>query len=309
MSKNTLAVWNVKENQFPENGSLKQKIKFLVRYGILAPSTHNSQPWKFKIEDNSLEIIPDLERSLGELDPDNRELFISLGAAAKNIEIAADYFGMIFKKEGLKFSFENGKKAAGKNKLFKGITRRKTDRGEYKPNQIDKEILGKIEEVTVIDQKKDKEKLAEIIYESDIVWFKKKRLVEELEYWLLKGGTANLLEEMKKMSLDEVTKSENNRKLVEAAPLLIVIGSKEDNQKAWIETGEKLEEVVLKLAINQISHGYFNSVVELETQRKKLIKLLNLKSIPQLMLRAGIASQVSEQAPRRPIDEVIISSR
>ncbi|HOZ81213.1 MAG TPA: hypothetical protein PK370_03265 [Candidatus Woesebacteria bacterium] len=309
MSKNTLAVWNVKESQFPTNGSLKQKIKFLVRYGILAPSTHNSQPWKFLIDDNSLEILPDFERSLGELDPDNRELYISLGAAAKNVEIAADYFGMIFKKDVLKFSFENGKKESGKNKLFKGITLRRTDRGDFLPKQIDKNIFEKMEGVMVVDQKEMKQKLAQAVYESDIVWFKSKKLLTELEYWLHKGGTANLLEEIKKMSEDEITKSLRNKKMVEEAPLLAVIYSKDEVENDWVKSGERFEEISLKLAINRISTGFFNSIIELETQRKKLIKLLGIKGQPQLLLRIGVAVKSGEQAPRRSVKEVIISSR
>lgn len=37
-------------SDFPEKGSLEFQIKFVLNYAILAPSTHNSQPWLFKIE-------------------------------------------------------------------------------------------------------------------------------------------------------------------------------------------------------------------------------------------------------------------
>ena len=47
--KESLAVWNIKPERFPKKGTWKNKLKFLVRYGILAPSGHNSQPWKFMI--------------------------------------------------------------------------------------------------------------------------------------------------------------------------------------------------------------------------------------------------------------------
>ena len=94
--KESLAVWNIKPERFPKKGTWKNKLKFLVRYGILAPSGHNSQPWKFMIRENKLTILPDFERKRRAIDPEDRELFISLGAAAKNIEVAADYFGLIY---------------------------------------------------------------------------------------------------------------------------------------------------------------------------------------------------------------------
>ena len=99
--KNSLSAWNVKERQFPKNGKMESKLKFLVRYAILAPSGFNSQPWKFKITDNVIEVWADLDRSRREVDPKDRELYISVGCAIANLEIAARYFGMIFEKEYL----------------------------------------------------------------------------------------------------------------------------------------------------------------------------------------------------------------
>jgi len=52
----SLAVWNVNENDFPKNGEMDKKLKFLIRYAILAPSGHNSQPWRFLINNSSIEL-------------------------------------------------------------------------------------------------------------------------------------------------------------------------------------------------------------------------------------------------------------
>ena len=62
---------------------------FMVEQAVKAPSGHNTQPWLFKINDSSIEIHPNFERSLPIVDPDNRELFISLGCALENLCIAA----------------------------------------------------------------------------------------------------------------------------------------------------------------------------------------------------------------------------
>jgi nitroreductase len=69
------------------------QMKELIRYATLAPSGHNTQPWKFSIKENSIRIFPDFTRHLTVVDPDNRELYISLGCALENLVIAARYAG------------------------------------------------------------------------------------------------------------------------------------------------------------------------------------------------------------------------
>ena len=66
---------------------------FMVEQAIKAPSGHNTQPWLFKINDNDIEIHPNLEKSLLIVDSENRELFISLGCAAENLCITASQRG------------------------------------------------------------------------------------------------------------------------------------------------------------------------------------------------------------------------
>ncbi|MBI5221611.1 MAG: hypothetical protein HY979_02300, partial [Candidatus Magasanikbacteria bacterium] len=87
-------VWSIKENQFDERWSFEKKIKFLAQYGIMAPSCHNTQPWKFKVVNNCLEIYPDVSKKLLIADPVGRGLYISLGCCLENIIIASRHFGL-----------------------------------------------------------------------------------------------------------------------------------------------------------------------------------------------------------------------
>ena len=65
LSESTLSAWNVTEDEFPKKGALPEKISFILKYAILAPSGHNTQPWLFKILGyDIIEIYPeDLEHS------------------------------------------------------------------------------------------------------------------------------------------------------------------------------------------------------------------------------------------------------
>jgi hypothetical protein len=50
----------------------------LVRSATLAASGHNTQPWIFAITESAIEIRPDYTRRLPAVDPNDRELWISL---------------------------------------------------------------------------------------------------------------------------------------------------------------------------------------------------------------------------------------
>lgn len=58
---------------------MENHFKEIIYFATLAPSGHNTQPWKFSIKDESILIYPDYSRSLPVVDPDDHALFISLG--------------------------------------------------------------------------------------------------------------------------------------------------------------------------------------------------------------------------------------
>ena len=66
----------------------------LVRYATLAPSSHNTQSWKFAVEAKGITILPDLSRRCPVVDPDDHHLYVSLGCAAENLVLAAQAMGM-----------------------------------------------------------------------------------------------------------------------------------------------------------------------------------------------------------------------
>ena len=67
-------------------------LRFVLRYAVLAPSSHNSQPWLFHVDGNAVEVA-DRTRRLPVVDPDDRELVMSCGAALYNLRLALRHFG------------------------------------------------------------------------------------------------------------------------------------------------------------------------------------------------------------------------
>ncbi|MCC5873364.1 MAG: hypothetical protein JJU22_13265 [Gammaproteobacteria bacterium] len=77
----------------PEPGERGFQAAELVRLATLAPSSHNAQPWRFRIDGHAIRIVPDLTRRLPLVDPDDAHLLRSLGCAAENLVHAASAQG------------------------------------------------------------------------------------------------------------------------------------------------------------------------------------------------------------------------
>ncbi|MEK7612098.1 MAG: hypothetical protein AAB407_02030 [Patescibacteria group bacterium] len=151
---------NINPKDFFLQSSSEAKIKFLLRYAVFAPSTHNSQPWLFEIRGNSCKIYNDPNIQLKEADPINRDLYISFGCLIENLIITAKYFGVLLE---IKYSnektqedliaeifFQNLNTVQVTNidpslePLLIAITKRVNARGIFEPTLISEEIKNKI---------------------------------------------------------------------------------------------------------------------------------------------------------------------
>ena len=61
----------------------------LVRAAILAANPHNSQPWRFRVTENTIDVFADPGRNIGAIDPFLREMTMGIGCALENLLIAA----------------------------------------------------------------------------------------------------------------------------------------------------------------------------------------------------------------------------
>ena len=61
---------------------------------VLAPSTWNTQPWRMEAQGAAIRLMVDARRALPVIDPDQRAMMISLGAALENMLIALRAYGL-----------------------------------------------------------------------------------------------------------------------------------------------------------------------------------------------------------------------
>ncbi|MFI9749507.1 Acg family FMN-binding oxidoreductase [Streptomyces collinus] len=70
-------------------------VESLLAAAVAAPSIHNTQPWRFRLNPNSqvLEVYSAPERTLPLTDPMHRAQYLSVGAAVFNLRLAAVHHG------------------------------------------------------------------------------------------------------------------------------------------------------------------------------------------------------------------------
>ncbi len=164
----------------------KEKIKTLLEYATLAPSTHNTQPWIFSVAENSCKIYVNPSLYLREADRKGRYIAISLGCLIENLVIAAKHYGyyqdieynIALKnikqyKKGDKFLIaevflENNGAKEENNELFDAIPKRFNARGPFEekalPKPLKDQLCGIKKEIPEVDMTMvaDKEKILEI---------------------------------------------------------------------------------------------------------------------------------------------------
>jgi len=195
-------VWKIKKVDFPKKSDKKDQLIFLLRYGILAPSALNTQPWKFEVRDDSIMVIADKSRHLKVSDPTLRDLFISIGCAITNILEAArslsfktvinlDKDTSSVKCAEIFVESKNG--GSMDNSLIDVIPHRFSDRGLYNGKKIPEEILNNLTKIsqpkkfsfiTLVTDEKTKNEIINLAVEADKHFLSNSEFREEISSWL-----------------------------------------------------------------------------------------------------------------------------
>ena len=89
-------IYRVSIHKNLEKLSFTEAVKYIVNFGIMAPTAHNKQPWKIKIdeENKQVQVTSDPESIGVPSDVEGRQTHVGLGCFATNLELAAIAYGL-----------------------------------------------------------------------------------------------------------------------------------------------------------------------------------------------------------------------
>lgn len=331
--------WMIDESDFAEAHTLEDKAKFLLRYAVLAPSGHNTQPWQFGLTEDGVLVYADYSRRLPVSNPDDRELVMSVATSITNLRIAAAHFGLVcdvryLPQAGKKDLLASVKLSEGQADhqmadLFPAIITRWTNRFEYddkKLSEADRTELGPFTtlgsaSIAMITDDATRGKLADIVEQGDLKRMADKSFTRELSDWIrpdrsrktdgmlaaalgippLVSGVAPWIVRSFNTSKSQAKKESA---LARASAALVVLHGADDAQ-SLLEAGELLERFILKLTFVSMFYSFFNLPVELDDLRAKIKSLAGIGDQPQLLLRIGYGARPKMDSLRRPVEEVL----
>lgn len=330
----SLQAWDVKESSFPANESQKEKLTFLLNYAILAPSSHNSQPWKFNVTNDSILVFADESRWLQVADADKRELYISLGCALENLIVAADHFGYnstvtylpgekdLAAMVTLKPEFSS----SADPRLFPAILSRQTNRNLYEPRAIsesDLEIMNNLcsdadISVFVTSDLAIKKSFQDLTVQANGIQYSDADFKSELGHWIGQGvmgprGVQATIAQLAVVFLDVgPEQTEKDAQLINSTPYLGFISAANNDSLSSVKAGRVLERFWLCATALGISLQPMSQALETAQTKGNLSSLLPVQSSMrevQQVLRLGYGQPDSEHSTRRPLEDVMIAEQ
>lgn len=322
--------------EFPLEGTTRDKLRAAVRYAILAPSSHNTQPWVFRVRDDHLELFADRSRRLPVVDPDDRELVISCGAALFDLRLALRHFGLAEETELLPDAANPDLMARVRltgpheatdeeHALFAALGRRHTDRAAFENRPVPVGLLEALARAAeregawlqAIAAEPAKRLAANLIAQGDRTQMADPQFRHELTAWMrpnhtrrrdgmpgfalgrgqLSALTGPLIIRTFDVGNGQAAKDEA---LALGSPVLAVIGTDFDQPTDWILCGQALSRVLLRARVEGVSASFLNQPVEVAALRRPLQVLVGRAGHPQLVLRLGYSTRTDPRpTPRR----------
>ena len=339
-------VWDVKFTQFNSLKSREEKLKFFVNFAVLSPSSHNSQPWKFTVRDNSIEVSFDKSRSLPVGDPENRLAYVSIGCCIQNLICVAEYYGyktqLVITNNRLssrdpvavvKITPGTNKVSRKKDRthLATFISKRATNRGKYRAGALPKAIGSMLKKavgvglgIYFISDKDKKAKVVDLAISAGIDAMENKAFREELARHVKPNITSSktgmpaygmgiptpisfLAPTMIRLFNMNKAQSEKDSKTIMTTPLFVLITSEKNKTSDWVKVGLAYQEIGLRLTReNFVSHPMAGPI-QLSSYRDEIKKIFSAKGYPQFFFRVGRPVNPVKHSPRIPAEEVTVN--
>ena len=310
----------------------------LVRLATLAPSSHNTQCWKFALGPDSITILPDASRRCPAVDPDDHHVFVSLGCATENLVHAALAHGLQGEaafdvtRDAIRVALARTR--ADASPLFKAIPARQCTRGIYDSKPLSTGELGLLERagtsdsvrVMLITERPALERVLDYVLQGNTAQMADRAFVRELQVWIRFNGSEAVRKRDGLYSaasgspniptwLGELAfgwfftpKGENDkyvRQIRSSAGIAVCVGQSADRAH-WVEVGRCYERFALQATALGIRNALVNQPVEVQAVRPQFATAFGLTDQrPDLVVRFGRGPAMPASL-RRPVQAVLV---
>jgi hypothetical protein len=301
----------------------------------LAPSVHNTQPWQLRLHPDRLELLLDDSRRLPTMDPQGRELVISVGAALLNARVGMaavshacsvshfpdptqpDLAAVMRPAPGL----ADSELAA----LDPVVSLRRSNRTQFAgaaPVEVTDRLgaVADTEGASLFRLSEPQRRIlarataaARAVQESDEGYVRElgawtSRPARERDgvhmqpTWTSRSGTGAVL--LRDFTSGHLTES-GGLDVPKESESLLVLATDGDHPMDWLYAGEALERVLLEIVRLGWQAGLITQPVEVPATRQELARLLPAGLVPQAVIRVGRGVPPSGTAPRRRTVDVL----
>lgn len=340
MSNNCIGILCYYMNIFMDKDIILQILTFATR----APSTHNSQPWLFKLNQNGVSVFYDPKLKLPQADQEGRDLYISIGCMLENMRIASLHFGFDTHVEiaidesthqiaHIIFIPNNSLTSEQNEKFFAQIPKRVNARGQFSEQKMSNEIKNLIQEtvsafeienitLNLLDKSEDIKRIAELTQEAMHVAYKNHDFRSEMSDWMNSNistkkqglpGYSLKMPLMISLIIPILIKyvdmgkflGKLNLKSLGSAPLLVVLSGQNTKEK-WITIGQCAERLMLALQAEGLQTSIYVGSIEMGDLYRGVQQLTKSSERPQFIFAVGYIPGTHKITPRHDIMAKII---
>jgi hypothetical protein len=311
--------------------------RYLIATAARAPSVHNSQPWRFRVGAQAVELWSDARRKL-RTDPIGREMLISCGAALFGLRLAVRSLGyrpvveLLPDQAQLRLLARVGIGGAMpmnalERQMLAAVPHRHTHRGPFAPGPLPTGLLAGLQDdalvegavLALVDDGLPYERLAQIVVAAARRGDRDPGAQAEVRKWTREasstardGVPATALAgppgriphgRLRQRDFDlgrGLARLPGEADVPPAATAVLLTPG--DRRADWLRAGQALQRLLLHAAGQWVFASLHTQPLEDPITRALIRDRLNLPGNPQMLLQLGRATSAASTARRPPSD-------
>lgn len=310
----------------------------LVRHATLAASSHNTQPWRFRISADAVTIHPDYARRCPVVDPDDSHLFKSLGCAAENLTHAAAAQGFASDvhvdadADAVVIRLARSPSACA-TPLFQAIARRQCTRADYDTRPLTAAEMAALTRAAaapdvrtiLLLSEADKDHVIDYVTEGNHTQLRDRHFRDELVSWIRfnprsalehrdgLAGRANgqpslptwIARGLAPIVLSAKAQADTDARRIRSSAGVVVFVTSRDDKTGWIDVGRAYERFALHATTLDVRNAFINQPLEVPALRAQFESWLQLRGERALLLVRFGHGPTLPFSLRRSVDDVV----